>query len=321
MTVERPNLHPRAAARLDDFERPHVLGASRQLELAADLLVCVIDEHEGPVADLVHRLRQVAAYLVALRGGSSQAFPNALAVMLDEIDERQHETLDRFQGIVIKQIQDSVEQARRHMTTIAEIGASLVANTQRIFTFDYSSSVAMILKALGGSRPIPAVVIPEARTLDGGRRYVEDLRDSALQLEFIPDAAIGSKVNGCDLAFIGAETVSAEGGCYNTTGSFLVALACQYWGVPLYTPTSLIKIDPLTALPDRRPIPDLDSARLKRLTAEWPDALAQRVTVSSPDLDYVPPELMTGFITELGILPPTAIAAHAERRAGSRKKG
>ncbi len=317
MVAVRPHLSPRAADKLDEFESPYVLGASRQLEIAADLLVRVAEEHEGPNADLVHQLRDVAAYLAALRGEASQAIPNALALMLDGIEDRQHLPSDEFRASVVEQSHEYAAQGQHRMKLVTEYGAALAFGTKRILAFDYSSSVAAILKAIDRSDEILTVVIPEARTLDGGRRYVEDLEQSPLTFEFIPDAAIGSKVKGCDLAFIGAETISAEGGCYNTTGSFMVALACQYWRVPLYTPTTLVKIDTRTLFGRHRPIPDLGAAHLRRFIEGWPDSLAARVHLSSPDLDYVPPELMTGFITEEGVIPPAAISAHAARLIAS----
>jgi ribose 1,5-bisphosphate isomerase len=317
VVADRPHLSPPGADKLDEFESPSVLGASRQLEIAADLLVCVAKEHKGSNADLVHQLRDVTAYLTALRGEASQAIPNALALMLEGIEDRQDLPSDEFRASIIEQCGNYAEQARRQMKAITEYGASLATGAKRILAFDYSSSVAAILKAIGRTDSTTTVVIPEARTLDGGRRYVEDLEQSLLTCEFIPDAAIGSKVKGCNLAFIGAETVSAEGGCYNTTGSLMVALACQYWRVPLYTPTTLVKIDTRTLFGRHRPIPDLSAAHLRRLTEGWPDSLATRVHLSSPDLDYVPPALMTGFVTEEGIIPPAAISTHAARLAGS----
>jgi ribose 1,5-bisphosphate isomerase len=315
--VARPQLSPRATDKLDEFESPQVLGASRQLEIAADLLVCVAEEHDGPNADLARQLRDVAAYLTALRGEACQAIPNALALMLDGIEDRRHLTSEEFRASIVEQCGEYVARSRRHMKAITEYGVALATGAKRIVAFDYSSSVAAILKAIGRANSTTTVVIPEARTLDGGRRYVEDLEQNLLTCEFIPDAAIGNKVKGCDLAFIGAETITAEGGCYNTTGSFMVALACQYWRVPLYTPTTLVKIDTRTLFGRHRPIPDLGAAHLRRLTEGWPGPLATRVHLSSPDLDYVPPALMTGFITEEGIIPPAAISAHTARLAGS----
>ncbi len=311
MTLERPHLTPRAAARLDEFENPEILGASRQLAIAADLLVSVAQEHQGDSDDLVRRLRDVVDYLVVLRGESSQAVPNALGLMLDGLDDRRQLPTEELQAWVVEQVRGYDAKARRWMRTIAAYGATLASGSERILAYDYSSSVAAILRKLGERGQPPTVVVPEARTLDGGRRYVEDLRDSPLRFELIPDAAIGSKTQDCDLALVGAETISAQGGCYNTTGTFLVALACQYWRVPFYAPTTLIKIDTRTLHGYRRPIPNLGPGHLGRLV-EGPHASgAAQISISSPDLDYVPPELIDGFVTEVGVLPPAAISHHA----------
>ncbi|MFN8592581.1 MAG: hypothetical protein U0031_14075 [Thermomicrobiales bacterium] len=313
--IERPRLTGRAAERLDLFESPTVLGASRQLALAADLLACLAEEHEGDRESLARRLRQVAGYLAARRGASSQAVPNALAQMLHGLTGMQYLPPDEFREWVIAQIRDYDQTAQRGMAMIAAAGTALAARATRVLVYDYSSSVAGILRALGEREHPPTVVLPEARTLEGGRRFVEDLETSLLCCELIPDAAIGSVVEACDLALIGAETVSAEGGCYNTTGSLLVAFACDYWRVPLYVASTLIKIDTRTLRGYRRPIPMLDGHHLDRLTSGLPSRSDDRLRVVSPDLDYVPPALLTGFITEAGVLPPAAIVTHAIRFA------
>jgi ribose 1,5-bisphosphate isomerase len=313
VSVTRPQLSPVADARLAALERPELLGASRQLDLAADLLATVAIEHQGDQADLVRQLREVASYLVGLRGDSSQAFPNALALMLAGVDEQPDGTVEEVRTIVIEQTRDFARRSHEQVHVIAEYGAALAAGATRILVFDFSSSVAAILEEIDHAGASPTIVVPEARTLDGGRSYVEELLESRLPLEFVPDVAVGSKVRSCQLALIGAETITAEGGCYNTTGSLLVALACQYWRVPLYTSTALLKIDTRTLFGFRRSIPELDTFHLSSLTEDWSLSLAARIELSSPDLDFVPPELIAGFVTELGVLPPAAIVTQAMR--------
>jgi ribose 1,5-bisphosphate isomerase len=313
VSVTRPQLPPAADASLTALERPQLLGASRQLDLAADLLATVATEHQGDRVDLVRQLREVAAYLVALRGDASQAFPNGLALMLASVDEEHAGTVDELRATVVAQARDFAGRSRAQVQSIAEYGAALAAGAKRILVFDFSSSVAAILDEIELAGACPTIVVPEARTLDGGRSYVEELLEGRLPLEFIPDVAVGIKVQSCQLALIGAETVTAEGGCYNTTGSLLVALACQHWRVPLYTPTTLLKIDTRTLFGYRRTIPELDTFHLSSLTEDWPMPLAARVELASPELDYVPPELIAGFITELGVLPPAAIVTQAMR--------
>lgn len=275
--VERPRLTPRAAALLDTFEAPQILGASRQLEIAADLFVSLAEEHEGDSPSLVCRLRQVEVYLTALRGESSQAIPNAISLMLVGLNEHERLPPDTLKDWVIAQVRDYDTESRRGMTAIVAYGTALTSGAERLLAYDFSSSVAAILRALGEGGAPPTVVLPEARTLDGGRRYLEDLEESKLRFELIPDAAIGSWVKTCDLAFIGAETISAEGGCYNTTGSLLVAFACQYWRVPLYVPSTLVKIDTRTLHGYRRPIPELGPRHLGRLAEGWPMLCGPRV--------------------------------------------
>jgi translation initiation factor 2B subunit (eIF-2B alpha/beta/delta family) len=284
--------------------------------LAAELLATVAIEHRGDGAELARQLREVATYLIAFRGDSSQAFPNALAVMLTGIDEYQRGTVEELRTTVLQQTRDFAVRSRQQVQAIAEYGAALASGATHILVFDFSSSVAAILDEIELDGASPTVIVPEARTLDGGRSYVEESLEGRLPIEFVPDVAIGSKVKSCQLALIGAETITAEGGCYNTVGSLLLALACQYWRVPLYTATTLLKIDTRTLFGFRRSIPELEAFRLSRLTEDWDLPLAARVELSSPDLDFVPPELITGFITELGVIPPGAIVAQAMRLSG-----
>ncbi|HEU0114662.1 MAG TPA: hypothetical protein VFQ80_08295 [Thermomicrobiales bacterium] len=315
MMPARPRLSGQAAAKLDEFENPRVLGASRQLAIAAELLVAAARDYQGTSPGLVQHLTAIVDYLVARRGASSQAAPNALRSMLAGLDQRSGFDLDLLRAWVVQRVLDYDAAARRSLQRIVDYGAALLAGSERLLIYDYSSSVAAIVRELAARDERPTIVIPEARPLDGGRRYVEDLADTPLRLEFVPDAAVAGAMEGCAAAMIGAETIAADGGCYNTVGSLGVALAGQRWGMPLYVPSALVKIDARTLNGAPRPIPALAPERLARLTAGWPASLAARVTVASPDLDFVPPDLIAAFITESGVLAPAAIGDVAARMA------
>jgi translation initiation factor 2B subunit (eIF-2B alpha/beta/delta family) len=315
MTRPRPELPPGAAAHLADFEDPAILGASRQIATANKLFVALVQEHTGSPAEVVRDLRGVASYLIEQRGASTQAIPNALAQMLAGSAAWNELNREEFQQQALRSLSGYGERSRRDRDRVTEIGVTLAANAQRILAYDYSSSVAAILAQLGASATPPTVVIPEARSLNGGRRFVEDLAATKLAIEFVPDAALGSQLLSCDLALIGAETVGADGSCYNTVGSLGVALACDFWRVALYVPTTLIKLDTRTLWGYQRPQPLLHDSRLGGLTDGWPTSLQDRVHVMSPDLDRVPASLITGYITEAGLVPPAAMSMHAVRLA------
>lgn len=313
--MQRPELPPCTAALLDDFEDPAALGASRQLSTAASLISALALEHQGDSAALAQDVRAVTSYLISLRGESSQAIPNALGQMLANLDAWTSLPLTEFRQQLQQSASGYAQRAQAERDRVTEYGLRLAASAKRILAYDYSSSVAAILAGLDESSSKSTLIIPEARSLNGGRRFLEDLRGSTLPIEFVPDAAITTALKDCDLALIGAETIGADGSCYNTVGSLGVALACDYWRVPLYVPSTLIKLDTRTLFGYQRPMPALDQQRLSPLTADWPATLRSRATVLSPDLDRVPPVLIAAYITEFGLLPPSQIAAHAARLA------
>ena len=179
--------------------------------------------------------------------------------------------------------------------------------------YDYSSSVAAIFRAAEDRGWEGTLVVPESRSLNGGHKYVRDLRETKLALEFVPDSAIGSVVSSCGMVVEGAETLSSEGGCYNTVGTCLTALAARYHSVPFYVASTLIKIDTQTRAGERDiPTLKVDDA----LLAGWEPELVSRVRTFCPDLDYTPPELIAGFVTEEGLLPPAILSDRATRVLG-----
>lgn len=310
MTATRPDLSPNAAQVLTTLESTEILGASRQLKIAADLFVALTNEYDGASNGLICSLRQAANYLIAMRGGSSQAVPNAIHLMLEGLEEETHLPLEDLRKRVTQHVLEYDEAARQWMKSLTFIGASLVARSDRILAYDYSSSVSGILRVVHEGGHALTVVVPEARSLDGGRKYLADLRDLELHFEFIPDAAMSSMIRDCDLVIVGAETLSAQGGCYNTIGTLTAAIAAEYWRVPFYVASTLIKIDAATLRGRLRTIPDRD---VNSMIEEWNLSVPPTIRAVYPDLDYTPPNLITGVITELGILPPAALWQHAKQ--------
>ena len=94
---------------------------------------------------------------------------------------------------------------------------------------------------------------------------------------------------------VGAHAVMANGGLIATAGSHMVALAAQQHAVPLVVCAGLYKLTPM--FPSgaeqfnvlRSPMPMLP----------YEEGL-QGVHVPNPARDYVPPELVSLFITNIG---------------------
>lgn len=97
---------------------------------------------------------------------------------------------------------------------------------------------------------------------------------------------------------IGAETLQADGGIWNTIGSRAIAALARPSNIPFYVATELIKIDPQSLGGHPRLIRPHDfSQLLGRETFDF----RERISCVTPDLDLTPAELITAYITEYGV--------------------
>jgi methylthioribose-1-phosphate isomerase len=131
-----------------------------------------------------------------------------------------------------------------------------------------------------------------------------------------------------DIAIVGADRVTANGDVCNKIGTYLKALAARDNGVPFYIGLPSPTID--FAVADGRDIPieERSGDEVATMTGETADGRIETVRVvpkgsgvANYAFDVTPARLVTGLITERGVLAPTreALAAAFPERAAPRK--
>ena len=109
-----------------------------------------------------------------------------------------------------------------------------------------------------------------------------------------------------DAVIVGTDRVTANGDVCNKIGTYLKALAAADNAVPFYVALPYTTFDPVTADGASIPIEDRDPDELRLLTGPTGDGMATvRVTDSpayNPAFDVTPARLVTGYITERGVL-------------------
>jgi ribose 1,5-bisphosphate isomerase len=302
MEIKRPSLPPVAAVMADQIDRAEVLGASRNVQMIGEILSQVAAAEIGTPREGVRRVRSVANYFVQTRGQTTQAVTNSLLLLLEGLDgaedvaafidqRRQwlHQEMDRWSGV------------------ITQCGANLLADGAAVLAYDYSSSVAAILKHAAEQGKQLQVILPESRTLNGGRPYLRELEGCGHRLACIPDSGMGHVISRCSAVLEGVETLCADGSFYNTLGSLTAAVLAAHYRVPYHAATSLIKLD-LRTMTGRFPsIPHRDFSRLY--------GPMTGVEMSYPENERVPPDLVTLYLTEHGVVSPGSIAGLARELA------
>jgi len=189
-------------------------------------------------------------------------------------------------------------------------------NAGRLATTGIGTALGVVYgKAMAG-QPVEVYAAETRPLLQGARLTVWELSAAGIPVTLVPDsAACGLLHSGrIEAVVVGADRIAVNGDVANKVGTFSHAVAARRAGVPFYVAAPTSTIDPGTAdgagivIEGRDP----DEVQAPELRAAHPGP----VDVWNPAFDVTPADLVTGIVTERGVLRPDfgeAIAAVLER--------
>ncbi|MGH7731173.1 MAG: S-methyl-5-thioribose-1-phosphate isomerase, partial [Candidatus Eiseniibacteriota bacterium] len=214
-------------------------------------------------------------------------------------------------------------------------GVTVLGRNTRILTHcnagwlavqDWGTALAPVYRAARAGLA-PFVIVSETRPrLQGARLTAWELREEGVAHVLVADGAAPHLIQRgqVDLVLTGADRIAASGDTANKIGTYALALAARARGIPFYVAAPLSTIDRATATGDAIPIEERSPGEV--LTVEGVDDSGASVRVRiapagtealNPAFDVTPHDLVTGLITEVGIVPATAAGiAEAFARAG-----
>ncbi|MGN8246891.1 S-methyl-5-thioribose-1-phosphate isomerase [Cellulomonas soli] len=185
-------------------------------------------------------------------------------------------------------------------------------NTGRLATTGIGTALGIVhAKAQAGEEV--HVLATETRPLRQGARLTAwELHRSGVDVRVLPDGAAAAALLGglVDAVVVGADRIASNGDTANKVGTLALALAARHAGVPFYVAATLNAVD--LGLVDGASIP-IET----RAAAEVLDGPGDvDVPVWNPAFDVTPGDLVTGIVTEAGVLrPPFAVSLPAAVRA------
>lgn len=295
-------LSPDCVSDFDDMYYCRVLGAANNIRMIgkmyADLASSAGEKNLDGDA-LLARMEEISRYFIDKRGESSYAIVAAIRLMTAGLSELKGSPMEEVRRALTSAYRAYTEQSEHWTAQLREHLWEIVAPMDRVLLFDYSSTVNLVMQVAAEHGKELEVYVPESRILDGGHAYVRNGVALGHKVHYFPDAAIGHFAKEIDAAFIGAETFFPNGNAANTVGSDLTAIACRYYGKPLYVLTQLIKVDPRGST--EKTLYE-DASAYFGLHLE--EHLRETADLSTAGLVTVPAGLITAFITEEGILQP-----------------
>ncbi len=242
------------------------------------------------------------------------------AVNLSWALERMMQTAKRHKAESVEEIVAALGREARAIqrediamcTAISEYGLSLIkdgdgilthCNAGPLATSKYGTAIGPML--LGRERGMNFhVYADETRPLLQGARLTSyELQKAGVDVTLICDnmASIVMKNGWVQACFVGCDRVAANGDTANKIGTSGVAILAKYYHIPFYVlgPTSTIDLSCRTG--EDICIELRDEAEIREKFYQEPMAL-QEVKCYNPAFDVTEHELITGIVTEKGIV-------------------
>ena len=192
-------------------------------------------------------------------------------------------------------------------------GAAVVPEHARILTHCNAGALATggygtalgVIRAAHAQGKVEMVYADETRPLlQGARLTAYELVCDRIPATLIADNMAASLMakGQIDLAVVGCDRMAANGDFANKIGTYSVAVNAHFHGVPLYVALPCSTID--LSIPDGSgiPIEERDPSEVRTLYGV--QTAPAEVEVYNPAFDVTPHSLVTGIITEKGVVYP-----------------
>ncbi|KAG7581399.1 Initiation factor 2B-related [Arabidopsis suecica] len=188
---------------------------------------------------------------------------------------------------------------------IAEQAVEHIHQNEVILTLGSSRTVLEFLCAAKEKKRSFRVFVAEGAPRYQGHLLAKELVARGLQTTVITDSAVFAMISRVNMVIIGAHAVMANGGVIGPVGVNMAALAAQKHAVPFVVLAGSHKLCPLYPHNPEVLLNELRSPSELLDFGEFSDCLdfgagSGSLQVVNPTFDYVPPNLVSLFITDTG---------------------
>ena len=223
---------------------------------------------------------------------------------------KNYQNIDEIKESIVEAATTLAEDDVKINKAMGKNGAELFDNNDTIMTHCNAGALATVAygTALGVVRAIKEsgknikVIATETRpVMQGSRLTTFELKHEGIDVSLIPDTAVGyTMANGLiNKIVVGADRILSTGHVFNKIGTYQIALIAKQHNIPFYVAAPLSTFDLNSNTEDvvieQRKSSEVTSIGNKKTA---PDG----INVINPAFDMTPPELISGIITEKGVI-------------------
>ena len=304
-------INPEIIDLIDEIRDDKTHGASQLARQAAKVLKATAERSQAESVDqFLLEQREVSRELMSARPAMAPVF-NIINQLLKTItEETAGMDLDSIRQLTVAKSDEAIDNSLKAVANVARYGSELIADGDTIMTHSYSSTVIAALKEASSKRRNIEVMVTRSGPGRTGERIAQELIHHGIPVTFIDDAAMGLYISTANKVVVGADRVCADGAVINGIGTCQLALASERAGTPFYVLCETLKFDP------RLSSSEVDLEEKETSEVIEPGRLPPEVRVKNPYFDITPLELVTGTVTENGLLTPQQVISYMEEHPG-----
>ena len=281
--------------KIEKIHLDNTSGSTNLTKQAAEILIFLVDNvSTTSSSEIINLINDITNELIKAQPTMASIFNLTNTILLENKGLKNKEEIKQN---VHNSCQLFIQHLELSRKIISELTVKIIKNDTTILTHSYSSTVLDTLifaKEIGKNINI---VCTESRPMNEGVKLSKQLGKKGIKVKLMVDAGIYSILPDTDLILIGADAVSSSG-IVNKIGTQGLAIAAKQYNKTIYALCSIDKI-----LPKEYPI----IIKYQKNPKEIISQPIKNVTPINYYFDITSLELITGIITEKGILSPLEI--------------
>ena len=177
-----------------------------------------------------------------------------------------------------------------------------ICNAGALATADYGTALGVFYAAQEDGKTFKVFSLETRPLLQGARLTTWELLKNKIDVTLICDnmAATVMKNGKIDAVFTGADRIASNGDAANKIGTYMLAVLAKHHGVPFYVVAPKTTFDLNISSGVQIPIEERSAEEVRNF--QGTQTAPKAVKVFNPAFDVTPADLITGIVTEYGII-------------------
>ncbi|XP_012530757.1 translation initiation factor eIF-2B subunit beta isoform X2 [Monomorium pharaonis] len=267
---------------------------------------------ETCIGNMVRRVLQIIReeYTSELKNKTDEMYPQeSLHKILTAENDQQIDfdvSIPYLKASVIEHINEFETEVETCAENITRQAPKHIHSNEIIMTIGKSKLVEEFFKKAAASRAFEIIVAEGGPSLSGQEMAV-NLAKAKIKTTLISDVAIFAMMSRVNKVIIGTHTVMANGGLQAISGTHIVAQAAKHYSVPVLVLLPLYKLAPLYHYSGKQSGFNSLVSPMDGVIHSANAPLLERIQTYNPMFDYVPPDLVTLFISNTGGNAPSYV--------------